>query len=143
MTLYINCEGISKSHGSQQLFTDISFSIFKGDRLGLIGPNGSGKSTLLKIMAGLEKEDSGIVAIQRQLRVGYVPQESSFPSKTVHDIVLDALVDDARIAEHEREIKAAIILGKMGFENPGQNAQSLSGGWKKRLEMAKQLAKEP
>lgn len=143
MTLYINCENMSKSHGSQQLFTNIALSIFKGDRIGLIGPNGSGKSTLLKILAGKDKADTGNVAAQRLLRVGYVPQESSFPSISCHDIIMEALAEDARVAEHEREIKTAIILSKIGFEDPACNASELSGGWKKRLELAKQLAKDP
>jgi ABC transport system ATP-binding/permease protein len=143
MTLYLNCEGISKSHGSQILFQDISLSIFKDDHIGLIGPNGSGKSTLLKILVGLDKEDTGNIATQRLLRIGYVPQESEFPAKSIKSIILDALEEDHRFAEHEREVNAAIILGKMGFEDPDQNAETLSGGWKKRLEIAKQLAKNP
>jgi ABC transport system ATP-binding/permease protein len=143
MSLYINCENLSKSHGSQQLFTSISLSVFKGDRLGLIGPNGSGKSTLLKILTGDEKADTGTISTQRLLRIGYVPQESNFPSKPIGEIIMESLATDARIAEHEREIKTAIILSKIGFDNPELKASELSGGWKKRLEIAKQLAKEP
>lgn len=143
MSLYINCENLSKSHGSQQLFLNISLSVFKGDRLGLIGPNGSGKSTLLKTLAGEEKADQGTISTQRLLRIGYVPQESNFPSKTISSIIMEALAEDARIAEHEREIKTAIILSKIGFKSPDLIASDLSGGWKKRLEIAKQLAKEP
>jgi ABC transport system ATP-binding/permease protein len=143
MTLYLNCENMSKSHGSQQLFSEISLSIFKGNHVGLIGPNGSGKSTLLKILAGIEKPDKGTLATQRLLRIGYIPQESTFEPKTVNDIIMESLSGDARIAEHERQIKTSIILSKMGFENPEQMAPSLSGGWKKRLEIAKQLANEP
>lgn len=143
MTLYINCEDISKSHGSQHLFSRISLSIFKGDRLGLIGPNGSGKSTLLKILAGLDDADEGIVSTQRLLRVGYVPQESKFPAKSVSEIIIDCLAQDPRIAEYERSSKTSIILSKIGFEDPQAIASELSGGWKKRLEIAKQLVKEP
>jgi ABC transport system ATP-binding/permease protein len=142
MTLYINCESISKSHGSQKLFSDISLSIFKGDHLGLIGPNGSGKSTLLKILAGIEKSDVGTVAPQRFLRIGFIPQESCFPPNTVNEIIMQAL-DEAKSTEHEKQVATSILLGKMGFENPNQKATELSGGWKKRLEIAKQLAKEP
>src|SRR3984957_17318401 len=143
MTLYINCESISKSHGSQQLFSDISLSIFKGDHLGLIGPNGSGKSTLLKILAGIEKPNSGTVSAQKYLRVGFIPQESAFPPNTVNEIIMQALAEETKSSEHERQITTSILLGKMGFENPHQKATELSGGWKKRLEIAKQLAKEP
>lgn len=142
MTVYLSCEGLSKSHGSQDLFNNISVSIFKGDHIGLIGPNGSGKSTLFKILAGLESPDSGTVAVQRQLRVGYVPQESSFPDLSIKQIILNVLADDNSLQEHERHIQASVILGKLGFADEDQSAQALSGGWKKRLEIAKQLARE-
>ncbi len=143
MTLLFSCQSISKSHGSRQLFKDISFGIFRGDRIGLIGPNGSGKSTFLKILAGLEPSDEGVIAANRHLRIGYVPQESVFFDKSLEEIVIDSLDQDTTLDLPAKRTQALITLGKLGFLDPSQKTSSLSGGWKKRLEMAKELAKSP
>lgn len=65
---------LSKSFASQNLFSEISFSLSQGDRVGLVGPNGCGKTTLLKILAGIESPTSGSVSSNANLRIGYLPQ---------------------------------------------------------------------
>lgn len=143
MTIFLTCEGISKSHGSTPLFKNISFSVFKGEKIGIVGPNGSGKSTFLKIISGLEKPTDGIVSPRRGLKIGYVPQESNFPDLSVEEVVLQQLKNDSSLEEHERSVQASITLGKLGFTDFDQSAAKLSGGWKKRLELAKALVLEP
>src|ERR1700678_1894071 len=97
MTLFLNCQSLCKSFGNRTLFKDLSFSIFSGDRVGLIGPNGSGKSTLLKILCGIEKENAGTISAKRGLKVGYVPQICEFPDEKPENILLSAFAeDDAR-----------------------------------------------
>ena len=86
MTLLIHCQKLSKSFGSRELFNDLSMSIFSGDRIGLIGPNGTGKSTLLKILTGIEKADTGEIAMNRGLKIGYVPQTCLFPDITAQKV---------------------------------------------------------
>lgn len=142
MTLLLSCEGISKHYGSHQLFNNISLSIFKGDKLGVIGPNGTGKSTLLKILAGLDSPDEGIVAPKRNLRISYVPQESNFPNFSLLKILMEAL-DHAHLSQQEKDTQSRIMLSKMGFQDLDLLATSLSGGWKKRLEFAKALVLSP
>lgn len=142
MTLLLSCQNLSKSFGGRQLFKEISLGIFKGDKLGIIGPNGSGKSTFLKILAGLEAPDTGSVTKNKTLRTGYVPQESIFSSKSVEEILLDAL-HDTPMSQREKETHTAITLSKLGFNDPDIIATSLSGGWKKRLDIAKELVKDP
>jgi ATP-binding cassette subfamily F protein 3 len=67
--------GITKSFGHQTILEDISFTVNRGERVGLIGPNGCGKTTLLRIICGLERPDGGSVSFQpKGLRVGYLPQ---------------------------------------------------------------------
>lgn len=143
MTLFINCESIGKSYGSHFLFKDISFGIFEGNRLGIIGPNGSGKSTLMKILAGIESPDRGQVIAKRSLKVGYVPQYSDFPPLSVEEILLEEAEKNTHLHDYERHTQVDILISKMGFTNPQQNAQTLSGGWKKRLDIAKQAIKSP
>jgi ABC transport system ATP-binding/permease protein len=146
MSPLFSCQSISKSFGSRLLFKELSFGVFSGDRIGVIGPNGSGKSTLLKIIADLESEDSGTLSYRRSLRIGYVPQSSQFPDKMVEEVLIDSL-KGANIDLHEKETLARITLGKVGFQEGlqgfSQKASRLSGGWKKRLDIAKELVKGP
>ena len=143
MSLLLSCDNLSKSYGPRLLFRDISISFDDADRTGLIGANGSGKSTLLKILAGVETPDGGSITTRRQLRVGYLPQEDLFePGLTVQQVVT-AAVPRERGDEHEREVEAAILLGKMEFADFDQKVETLSGGWRKRLAIACQLVRKP
>lgn len=142
MTILLSCDGISKSHGSLLLFRNLSFSIFKGDRIGVVGPNGAGKSTFLKILTDVESPDTGVVSARKTLRLAYVPQESNFPDLSVEKILIHAMADTS-LEDHEKDVQVDIILSKLGFTDPKQIASTLSGGWKKRLEIAKALVNEP
>ena len=68
---------VSKSYGSKTLFEDVTVTINRTDRLGLVGPNGAGKSTLFKLILGQEEADSGTISRQRGATVGFLPQESA------------------------------------------------------------------
>jgi ABC transport system ATP-binding/permease protein len=123
----LSVEALSKSYTSQPLFENLSFTIGEGDHIGLVGPNGSGKTTLLKILAGVEEPDSGKRALRRGTRIGYVPQDPIFaPGKTVAEVV-----------------GVPKILSKAGFIDHTALTDSLSGGWRKRLAIARELAGEP
>ena len=71
----IRLDAVSKQHGRQALFLDASMSVFRGDRVGLVGPNGSGKSTVFRMIVGEEAPDSGQVAVDRGVVVGYFSQD--------------------------------------------------------------------
>lgn len=143
MSPLVSCEGIYKAHGSLELFRDLNLSIFKGDHIGLIGPNGTGKSTLLKIIAGKERPDKGEAIAQKMLRIGYVPQESHFQDISVKEVLLESFDSPTPTEEYEKELQIDILITRFGFENPDQMASELSGGWKKRLEIARQLTRYP
>ncbi|HEX8914022.1 MAG TPA: ABC-F family ATP-binding cassette domain-containing protein [Humisphaera sp.] len=144
MTLLLSCKSLSKAFGPRPLFHGISISFDDTERTGLIGPNGSGKSTLMKIMAGLEKPDDGTLEGRRNLRLGYLPQTDRFPAgATCRQVLIAAQADDDHTDEHEREVEADILLGKLEFRDVDQPADQLSGGWKKRLAIARELIRKP
>ena len=70
----ISIEGLKVEFGTTPLFEDVSFVINKKDRIALVGKNGAGKSTMLKILAGLQQPTEGVVAVQRGITIGYLPQ---------------------------------------------------------------------
>ncbi|MBI5402334.1 MAG: ABC-F family ATP-binding cassette domain-containing protein [Ignavibacteriae bacterium] len=106
----ISLGNIGLSFGARTLFEDVSFRIAGRDRVAFVGSNGAGKSTLLKIIAGIQPQDSGVVAVSKHTTVGYLQQEAAFfEGKTLYDEVYSAA--DAlnriqeEISETENEIK--------------------------------------
>ncbi len=139
----LSCDSIAKQFGARPLFTGLSFGLFEGDRVGLVGPNGAGKSTLMKILAGLEESDAGTRSVRKGLRVGYVPQDPVFSTDHSAEQVLVEALAGLPLEEYEKHVMAAIALGKLGFADPDQTAGTLSGGWQKRLAIARELVREP
>jgi len=139
--LLLSCESVSKAYGTRSLFDGLTFGLFEGDQAGLVGPNGSGKSTLLKILGGTETADRGSRSLRSGVRVGYVPQDPVFSAgHTVADIVLGTL---AGVDEEDRPGRLAHALSRAGFTDGRTNVEALSGGWKKRLAIARELAAAP
>src|SRR6202000_1480531 len=118
------------------LFRDISFTISEGDRIGLIGPNGSGKSTLLQILSGVIEPGSGEVALRKRARLSHVHQESQIASGENVRHVIEAALECSAVPSDERQARFAETLGRAGFEDLDVVAESLSGGWRKRLAIA-------
>lgn len=146
--MLLTARDLSKSFSLRTLFEGVSLSIGPGDRLGLIGPNGAGKSTLLKILAGMIEPDEGAVGGPRAVRAIYVPQQDAFPKgSSPRGVVVEAAgnmlqTPGAVHDEHEAETAADRILDRLGFEGAhlGMAADALSGGWRKRLSLARALA---
>ncbi|MBA3958395.1 MAG: ABC-F family ATP-binding cassette domain-containing protein [Parachlamydiaceae bacterium] len=141
MSSLIGVHKLSKAHGTQILFKELSFTISEGDRIGLLGPNGSGKSTLVKILAGVETPDDGFVSRRQGLRLGYASQVPEFPDLSVEEVVMQNAM--ANEDEVEKLTRARILLGKAQFEDTTVQASVLSGGWKKRLDIVRALMQEP
>jgi ATP-binding cassette subfamily F protein uup len=143
MSVLLTCRSLDKSFGVRPLFRGISISFDDTERTGLIGPNGSGKSTLMKILAGLEHADTGEFTQRRGLRLGYLSQEDTFAPRETPLSVLTAAVPTQVADAHDREMKAVMLLTKLGFDRIDRPANELSGGWRKRLSLARQLIGEP
>lgn len=135
MALLLNCQSLTKEFGSTTLFEGISFTIGERERHGLIGPNGAGKSTLLKCLAGLDHADSGEVALRKGVRMTYVPQDPEFEAGQT---VGEAISETAREAE-----SVPVLAGQAGFHDLSTPVGTLSGGWRKRLALARALATQP
>ncbi|MDQ6800375.1 MAG: ABC-F family ATP-binding cassette domain-containing protein [Acidobacteriota bacterium] len=144
MPVLLSCESLAKSFTSRPLFENLGFAINGGDHIGLIGPNGSGKSTLLKILAGIEQPDSGTRTIRRGVRVGYVPQDAVFtPGMSIEDVLVDAMQHETTLDDYEKTSRIGRALGKARFTDRSIPTDALSGGWRKRLAIARELALEP
>ena len=170
MASFLQVENLSKSFGADVLFTDLTFGIAEGDKIGLIAKNGTGKSTLLNILAGIDTPDTGTVTYRNNLRVGYLPQMPVFPgAQSVMDVCLagndkhsaavrdyeQALasgdsqattlaiqaMDNAAAWDYEDRFKQ--ILTMLKIEDFGQCIDQLSGGQIKRVALAKLLINEP
>ncbi len=143
MALLESCTALTKSFGSRLLFENIALGISDGERLGLIGRNGAGKSTLLRILAGQIEPDSGSISMRRNARTGYVPQDAEFPEgKTVLDIISDAISGE-HLDDFERSARINQTLGRAGFVDSSLRTEALSGGWKRRLAIARELVRQP
>jgi ATP-binding cassette subfamily F protein uup len=136
MSLLLSGRGLTKSYSHRSLFAGLSIELRAGERIGLIGPNGAGKTTLLKILAGREAADEGEIIARRGLKIGFLAQDDAFPAGlSVHQVVATGLETDEHLAD--------IALTQVGFKDLDQAANTLSGGWRKRLALAREIAKQP
>jgi ATP-binding cassette subfamily F protein uup len=143
MSVLLAAQELTKGFSTRPLFDGLTFDLRAGEKVGLIGPNGAGKSTLLRLLAARDAPDSGTVAPRRGVVVGYLSQDDVFPAgQTVRDAALAGLAN-THLEEHERDTRAVIALTRVGFTDLEQPADTLSGGWRKRLALARELAREP
>ncbi len=132
----LNIEHVSKIFGEKRIFDDVSYGIHEGDKIGIIGINGTGKTTLLKIIAGLEEPDEGQIIKQNGLRITYLPQNPEFPEDAT---VLSYVVDGKLQQEWNTESEAKTVLNKLGIFQYDARIDTLSGGQKKRVALARTL----
>lgn len=100
---------LSKSYGVQPLFQEITFSVNRGERVGLVGPNGCGKTTLLRIIAGVERADSGHVAISPDVSVGHLAQGFTLhPDLTLREILASTGGDAPQLEEEVWRLAGAL-----------------------------------
>ena len=148
---------LQKSYSGRKIIKNVSIEVSQGQIVGLLGPNGAGKTTCFYMIVGLVKLDSGQVKIndhdasampiheRARLGIGYLPQEASiFRGLTVEDNILAILETRPDLDEKKRLAQLKKLLSEFRIEKIKNNiGQSLSGGERRRVEIARALASEP
>ena len=168
---YLNVENISKSYGELELFSDISFSIHKDQKIAFVAKNGSGKSSILNILSGKDVPDSGQVVVRKGLRLAFLDQEPNLDSKlSIEETIFASDLPILKIIETyekalqnpedteayqdafeamdrhnawEFETQFQQILSQLKLDDLKAKISSLSGGQKKRLSLAQALISKP
>jgi ATP-binding cassette subfamily F protein 3 len=139
----LSVSNVSKTYAGRTLFSQVSFHINRGEKIGLIGPNGAGKSTLFSLLLRDAEPDEGKVMMERGITFGFLPQESApIDDVTVLELATGHLDENHR---WEVEPKAKRILSGLAFRESDfeRNARTLSGGWVMRAHLARLLVQEP
>jgi ATPase subunit of ABC transporter with duplicated ATPase domains len=138
--LVIEAQGLSKSYGDRLLIDNLNFRLPAGGIVGIIGPNGAGKTTLFRMMAGLEKPDSGEIRMGPSVKLAYVDQsrQSLNDKNTVWQEISGGL-DMIKVGNYETPSRG--YVGRFNFKGTGQQQVigELSGGERNRVHLAKVL----
>jgi len=149
-------QNISKSYNKKPVLQDVSIDLKQGEAVGLLGPNGAGKTTLFSIIIGITKTDNGRLGLgdhditnlpiylRARLGISYLPQESSiFRGLTVKNNI-KAILEVKNFTKEEIEEKASKLLDEFSISHlQNKIATTLSGGERRRLEIARSLASNP
>ena len=153
----LSAEGLQKSFKARKVVRDFAFSIREGEVVGLLGPNGAGKTTCFYMVVGLIEADAGRIQLDKQditglpmharakLGIGYLPQEASvFRRLSVSDNILAVLELREGLSEQQRNSELESLLDELKISHiAGQKGVSLSGGERRRVEIARALAAQP
>ena len=152
----LNAENLVKRYKSRTVVNDASLGVNSGEVVGLLGPNGAGKTTCFYMMVGLVRADEGHIFLdgndithlplhaRAQRGVGYLPQEASiFRKLSVEDNIM-AILEAQKISRQDREEQLQLLLEELQIEHIRENiGMSLSGGERRRVEIARALASKP
>ena len=154
--MILRTQNISKSYKNRAVVKDVSIEVEKGEIVGLLGPNGAGKTTSFYMMVGLVKPDRGSVYLENnditktpmykrsKMGIGYLPQEVSvFRKLSVEDNIL-AILQMTSLSKNEQEKRLEELITEFGLGHVRKNLGiKLSGGEKRRTEIARTLAIDP
>lgn len=152
----LECVGLKKIYGSRTVVNDVAFHVERGEIVGLLGPNGAGKTTSFRMTCGMIAPTAGRVLLddvavtdwpmykRAQQGMGYLAQESSvFVKLTVEQNIL-AILEMLHVGRRERKQMTADLLDQFGLTKLTKSiASTLSGGERRRLEIARCLASKP
>ena len=157
MTNTLSAQGLAKSYGKKTVVHDVSISLSTGEIVGLLGPNGAGKTTSFYMIVGLVNSDKGCVTLNGQdithkpmhqratAGIGYLPQEASvFRKLSVSDNILAILELRKDLNAHTRQQELTKLLQEFNIQGIKHSlGMSLSGGERRRVEIARALAMAP
>ena len=149
-------EHLSKSYKKRPVLRDVSFSIQRGEAVALLGPNGAGKTTCFYIITGMIKPDGGYMTLDGQditalpvyrrarLGIGYLPQEASIFRGLNVEENLRAVIEAQDLNKEDQEALLAGLMAEFGIEHLRRTPSlALSGGERRRVEIARALAARP
>lgn len=153
---WLVAHGLAKSFGKRVVVRDVSLALRRGEAVGLLGPNGAGKTTVFTMIMGLVKPDAGEILIEGQpithlplfqrgrLGIGYLPQEPSiFRGLSVKDNIL-AMLEGRGLSKKARKARLNALLEEFSITHlRNADALALSGGERRRVEIARALAADP
>lgn len=154
--MVITTDNLVKIYNTRHVVDGVSISVEQGSVVGLLGPNGAGKTTTFYMIVGIEKPDAGTVMLdgkdisampmyqRARAGIGYLPQEASIFSKmTVEDNVM-AILETTDLNASEREAKMNALLDEFRLNHVRKSeGKALSGGERRRVEIARALATDP
>lgn len=156
MNLTIQTNNLVKIYGSRTVVNNVSFRVQQGEIVGLLGPNGAGKTTSFYQVVGLVKPDSGSVYLndtditklpmykRAQMGIGYLPQEASVFRKLSVEDNITAVLEMTRLSKEEQKNKLEALLDEFRLQHVRKNnGDTLSGGERRRTEIARALAVDP
>lgn len=153
----LSAKNLVKSYKSRTVVDDVSFDVNSGEVVGLLGPNGAGKTTSFYMVVGLVRADSGSIELddkditrmpmhaRAQQGLGYLPQEASvFRKLSVEDNILAVLEAKKGLTDQQRKEKLDALIDDLQIDHIRENTgMSLSGGERRRVEIARALASQP
>lgn len=154
--MVITTDNLVKIYNTRHVVDGVSISVEQGSVVGLLGPNGAGKTTTFYMIVGIEKPDAGTVMLdgkdisampmyeRARAGIGYLPQEASIFSKmTVEDNIM-AILEPTDLNASEREAKMNALLDEFRLNHVRKSeGKALSGGERRRVEIARALATDP
>lgn len=156
MSLTIHTKGLVKRYRNRTVVNDVSIQVRQGEIVGLLGPNGAGKTTSFYMVVGLIKPDEGEVFLddlnitklpmykRAQMGIGYLPQEASVFRKLSVEDNIAAVLEMTKLSRQEQKAKLEDLLTEFRLTHVRKNnGDSLSGGERRRTEIARALAVDP
>jgi lipopolysaccharide export system ATP-binding protein len=153
---YLAVHGVEKSFGTRKVVKGVSLYLRRGEAVGLLGPNGAGKTTVFYMITGLIKADAGRIELdgyditklpmyQRgRLGIGYLPQEASIFRGLTVEANIRAVLEVVESSRRKREMELDKLLDEFGLERVRKSPSiALSGGERRRVEIARSLATRP
>ena len=156
MTTAISTKGLVKKYGSRTVVNHVSFEVKQGEIVGLLGPNGAGKTTSFYQVVGLIRPDEGRVFLndqditnlpmykRAQMGIGYLPQEASVFRKLSVEDNITAILEMTKLSKEEQKNKLETLLNEFHLQHVRKNnGDILSGGERRRTEIARALSVDP